>query len=502
MRRILIADDERIERQGIKFLLKQYNETFIIEEAVHGKAALSFLKQQKIDILLTDIKMPFLDGLELVKEALNLYPDLKCVIFSGFSEFEFAKQAMVLGVTNYILKPVDPEELERTMYKVLEELDWEEEKQKIHKKEQNFIYEHFLYQLVNGVPFTTLKEQMQGYIEEDMQEEYSCMILLESNHDFFERVNDFFETELYKELKIPFHYLNLTMQQSLLFIKKGWSLDYAVLGQHLHNYIAKQYKEDCYVAVSQKINQLQEISERFHELEQLIEYKFYDTNHYVFLEGEELKALKDTSDETLMGRILSDIENYNIEGIKQNYECLCERYKGQTNFSQVYVKFIFSSIMKEISTKLSNLSENKLNKEVEEVYLATKIQEVIEITNRYIRRLEESILDSGVREDIHIIKNYIYEHFQSDISVEQLAAEVCLTPSYVSAIFKKETGCNLSKFIKSYRMEKAKEYLKTTRMKVVEVCEHVGYSNVSYFCQNFKEYYGMSPEKFRQIIRK
>ena len=81
-----------------------------------------------------------------------------------------------------------------------------------------------------------------------------------------------------------------------------------------------------------------------------------------------------------------------------------------------------------------------------------------------------------------------------------LAEKVCLTPSYVSYIFKKETGCNLNKFIKAYRMNKAKELLKCTQMKIVDICEVVGYTNVSYFCQNFKDSFGLSPEKFRQSV--
>lgn len=111
----------------------------------------------------------------------------------------------------------------------------------------------------------------------------------------------------------------------------------------------------------------------------------------------------------------------------------------------------------------------------------------------------ESISDNPllVHKEIETIKKYIYENYDKDIGVEVLAAQVCFAPSYLSYIFKKETGQNLSKFIKSYRMIKAKEMLETTYEKIVNVSYAVGYRNVSYFCQSFREYFGVSPQKFR-----
>lgn len=106
MIKILIVDDEKIERNGIKFLLKQMNLELEIFEAVNGLKALDVLKEEKIDILLTDIKMPFMDGIELIQEVVKSWKDIKIIIFSGYGEFEYARMAMKSGVSNYILKPV------------------------------------------------------------------------------------------------------------------------------------------------------------------------------------------------------------------------------------------------------------------------------------------------------------------------------------------------------------------------------------------------------------
>ena len=99
---------------------------------------------------------------------------------------------------------------------------------------------------------------------------------------------------------------------------------------------------------------------------------------------------------------------------------------------------------------------------------------------------------------VETVKRYISKHYDQELNLESLAEIVYLSPRYLSSIFKKETGCGLNKYIKAFRMEKARDLLEHTHMKVVAICDAVGYTNVSYFIQSFREYFGSSPEKFRQ----
>lgn len=104
---------------------------------------------------------------------------------------------------------------------------------------------------------------------------------------------------------------------------------------------------------------------------------------------------------------------------------------------------------------------------------------------------------AAVSLSVYMVKEYIHNHYSEELGAQQLADMVYLAPSYLSSLFKKETGQNLSKYIKQYRMEKAKELLTDTNMKIVNISEKTGYPNVSYFCQSFREYFGVSPQKFR-----
>ena len=120
---VLVADDEKIGRQGVHFLLNQMDEELDIIEAKNGKEALDYIENHHLDILLTDIKMPFLDGIELIKEAIKIQPELKIAIFSGYSDFDYAKKALSLGVLEYILKPVNPEEFKATVKKIIDQVN-------------------------------------------------------------------------------------------------------------------------------------------------------------------------------------------------------------------------------------------------------------------------------------------------------------------------------------------------------------------------------------------
>ena len=156
-------------------------------------------------------------------------------------------------------------------------------------------------------------------------------------------------------------------------------------------------------------------------------------------------------------------------------------------------------MLKDFYENLPNISEQKLNDEIEELYCSKDFATVMTIINRNIDRLEQEFGRNPqmIHREIESVKTYIYENYDKEISVDYLADMVYMAPSYLSHIFKKETGQNLSKFIKAYRMERAKEMLETTHNKIVNISYAVGYPNVSYFCQSFREYFGVSPQKYR-----
>ena len=501
MIRILVVDDEKIERNGIRFLLNKLDVALEIYEAANGVKALEFLMENQVDVLLTDIKMPFMDGLELIENVSNLYPAVKTIIFSGHGEFEYAKKAMLYHVNYYILKPVDPEEFNKTITEVLRELESEKLEQEMKEEGIRFFREHILLQLLNGVPRGELAPQIQKWGGDDSLQQYYCMILLEFDRAFFGKNGDNFRQKLAARSFVSFQYLNLNQEQSVLLFGREEDFDRKKVAERLEKDVYVLYGERCFLAVSECANEPIELAETYESLEKLMENKFYLPDSHIFLleESEDIDTEQTVEDDLLIKQIRQDIKMKDMVGLREHFDSLCEKYRGKSVLSQMYVKFVFSNIMKEICDILPDNDKPELEKAVDELYRASDLSQAMDILGDGIRRLEEvfTVNPQMMHREIETVKQYIYANYDKELSVDMLAEQVFMAPSYLSHIFKKETGQNLSKFIKALRMEKAREMLTDSHKKIVNISCDVGYPNVSYFCQSFREYFGVSPQKYR-----
>ena len=185
----LIVDDEMIERKGIRMLLSRMNIRENILEASNGEEALEVFEKEKIDVLLTDINMPFMDGIELLSRIHEEYPGTETVIFSGYDEFSYAKKAISYGVSAYILKPVNPEEFEKVVGEINEKLAKSEREEKRKDESMEFLREHLLYLMVNGQSRSTMQEKTQMLLDMSFVRDFCRMVLLECANNYFEQVN-------------------------------------------------------------------------------------------------------------------------------------------------------------------------------------------------------------------------------------------------------------------------------------------------------------------------
>lgn len=499
MYKILIVDDEKIERKGVSFLVKQMDVKCELVEAVNGQAALEYLQENQVDILLTDVKMPHMDGIELIKQIKekNINPGMKMVIISGFSDFEYAKLAVKMGVSDYILKPVDPREFEPTIKKIMDEIESEKMDKVIVEQSMSFVTQHYLYSLVNGLSIEQIP---------NMQSTYGRLMLIEFDKAFFGKKDDNFGMKLKECLNkydSDHQYLNLNPEQGVIFftVKDREESFYKNVATAIQQMIELEYMSKAYIAVSAPFTDSEQISSVFNDTETIMENRFYQTDTRIFMSSEEGTTVSavQIDDDTLMKQMKQDIKMKDATSLREHFEKLCQKYGSKKDFSQVYIKFIFSNLLKDFYDNLPDVNEIELNNEIDRLYKSTDFGTVIEIINANIERLEGTFSNNPqmIHREIEDVKQYIYAHYGEEIGVEQLADMVYMAPSYLSCIFKKETGQNLSKFIKAYRMEKAKEMLENSHKKIVNISNEVGYPNVSYFCQSFREYFGVSPQKFR-----
>ncbi|MFQ7768253.1 MAG: response regulator [Fusicatenibacter saccharivorans] len=217
----LIVDDEMIERKGIRMLLSWMNIRENILEASNGEEALEVFEKEKIDVLLTDINMPFMDGIELLSRIHEEYPGTEIVIFSGYDEFSYAKKAISYGVSAYILKPVNPEEFKKVVGEITEKLAKSEREEKRKDESMEFLREHLLYLMVNGQSRSAMQEKTQMLLDMSFVRNFCRMVLLECANNYFEQVNSEQIEKMQSDLQMPFHYLNLNPQQSILFLARS-----------------------------------------------------------------------------------------------------------------------------------------------------------------------------------------------------------------------------------------------------------------------------------------
>lgn len=494
---ILIVDDERLERRGICFLLSQRGEEFEILEAPNGKAACEILKKQSVDILFTDVKMPFMDGIELVSKAREWNPQIEMAIFSGYGEFEYARQAMRAGVVNYVLKPVDPREFHETLDRLLETISkrkkWEQKNLESEDSLKQYFLEKYLYQ---GNP--ELLKKISDEVDISEWNQIQGLILIESEDNFFERCEEEFTEKLSEEVKQKLIFLNLAPNQELCVLCS--KCDQSVLAQHMIDWMNVTFGCQFYVAAGYPVRNLDELPGGFRELELLMENKFYQKDKRLFLPG---KTLEESGAEQfldeILNRMIENIQRDDMMHLWENFRILQINIGNLSRYSQIYTKFVFSNLVKEFYVH-QHSEGKKLEEAVQYVYEFQSIQEVLKFVESLITDMEHHLEDKGnvSRNEVSRAKSYIYEHYNEAISVETLAELVYLSPGYFSYIFKKETGENVSRFIRAYRMEKAKELLSGTNKKIVRICEETGFFNVSYFCKSFREYCGCSPEQYRK----
>ena len=367
--------------------------------------------------------------------------------------------------------------------------------------------EHALYQIVNGVNVAEVLEKSGGVLTKSDVDCFCRILMLETDDDFFGKNGvDLQERILAKKMKEvcdseAFLYLNLTPQQSIILLKDRF-IDPIEFANKLLDQIKQEYENSCTISISSEISCAEQIICAMDELEELMENKFYHPNVRLFYSGmksSDCEIIK-IDDDTLIKQMKQDIRMKDVQSLRDHFERFSQRYRSQTAFSQMYIKFLFANLLKDIYDAVPGEGEKQLNTKIDQLYRSFDFVQVTDIVSDSINLLEKTFsgrAQTGHRE-VEAVKRYIAAHYGDEMSVERLSELVYMAPSYLSSVFKKETGQNLNRFIKSVRMEKAKELLEQTMMKIVDISTACGYPNVSYFCSSFREYYGISPQKFRE----
>ncbi len=503
MYRILLVDDEAQERQGIAWLIRKYQLPFAIAEAENGQKAEEYLKEHPVDVLFTDVKMPYKDGLQLAKEVYEHSPEIKIVIFSAYGEFDFARKAMEARAVDYLLKPIELDEFERVMKKVMDELDemkarTEQESRQARESVRGALYKVF----TGGTALSAGAGLLETYLK-SMGQEKKILLSLESSGKLFEQKEAECLTLLQTYLPRPWEYVNLYPDTSWILMNRpagfpGGDLQAAL--EKLRRDMKTVLGEECSVIVSREFSDAKGMAECADEMTDMRRNYYGSSGEILWL-----SEFAGNSDyyaaelERTKQHMLNAIGGKQKDLILLYGEQLVETMVHGRMISRIYVYHVFLEILTELYSRYGLNDRTRLLESLDSLLSYRDSEKLLNTWREVLCGVwseQEEDRDSGrVTERIRAI---VREEYSSDISLDEIAARVNMAPAYISYLFKKETGSNLVKYITDYRMEKARKYLEDSELKIVQVGKACGYENQPYFNRLFKNYYGMTPKQYRE----
>lgn len=458
--KILIVDDEPLIHISIEVSLNELDDKNLqIIHANNGSEMLQKMETCDIDIALVDIRMPGMDGLTAIGKARERFPNTHYYIMSGFSEFEYAREACRLNVVEYLLKPLAPEQLADIVEKV--------KREKSHEEEQ--IRESFHAWLAGTLHLHDVSSLFD-------KSYYSAVILF--TYDSCNNINSNWVPDLFKKNNVSMISIPCWEGQ-LLFV---YDRDNKVLEELLHSFPYKHYPDGITCFITHFSNDPVLLSKEMHKILELSPLrilrgigKLYKVNQFP----------EENKDEIRKGMDWIELR-----------DCLFEKKYSDFVTKSAVLTPALSDLAPVQRRNLIHFLEAVTGKHIPE-------SDSVEAISDFLKKNGEIMIQRESGGDrIDAVIEYVQENYREDISISQLASRFDLTPNYLSALIKKRLGVNFIEFITSLRIAKAKELLGSEDLSVREVGEAVGYYSTSYFTKAFIKRERMTPGEYRKNLGK
>jgi two-component system response regulator YesN len=520
--KVFLVEDEPFTRRGIRNNVDWTSAGFeFCGEAADGEMALPLIEDAQPDVIITDIKMPFLDGLQLSKIIREHMPWVKIIILSGHDEFEYAQSAIKLGAIEYLLKPVDAADLQQTLKEVAVSLDRErEELEKLKKLREDATVnlslsrERFLLRLVmGGISSAEAVEESHKLGLDIVARWYAVLVL---NIELRECAQPFDYGEYQRFEKVvsdaiggnPDILLTVKDPEELVLVLKGDSPDEL---QQEGEFIAALIRHEASEKIACDLTiERGSVQQRIGDI------------HYSFAEAlAKVKVAKQAHLSSgpdaridhieLMKLRQAKIRDFMLFGDAQDCDAFFDDHLQEVGeaatHSYLIKHYLFVDIVLAVAQFVSDLGGDvdqvvpeihNIDDLLYDVETYDRIREIISGTLSSVISLRDSQAQSERAVIIQRAKAYIDDNFANpDLSLSEVAAEANFSPSHFSSVFHKEIGETFRDYLGRSRIEQAKELLRTTNLKCFEVAYQSGFGDPRYFGQVFRRKVGVSPQEFR-----
>lgn len=541
MLKIFLAEDEVIVRETIKRMIPWENLGFeLVGEAADGEMALPLLLRQKPDLLITDIKMPFMDGLTLAKVAKKEIPGLKVVILSGYDDFNYAKQAINIGVEDYLLKPITKNALIERLTEIRSRYEHEKTQKEYYEKfhremqayEKNSSRDFFEALVSGSMDMMEIYRRSEKLGLDIVAEAYNVLIFtMNCEEDFSGQREGYSEWEAESlELLEEFFSENTS---AMLFHCNIFSYGVLIkgqketIGENTRSCVSeiqrildrKEQKRQWFVAAGEPVERLSQIQKSYYSASRAFSQRYlYDENILYYDEMASMEKKNVTEDDStylqkvdvnalnpailqkfLSNGLLEETENF----VKDYFYAIGQEPLESLvfrNYVTLNVRFSVMSFLKEIGCDTRTLeqedtedvlSESSKSLENAIAYAEKIISQAIALRDQNSGNKNRSILKTAV--------DFIDSHYtEEDMSLNKAANAANVSANHFSALFSQNMGQTFIEYLTNLRMNKAKEYLRCTSMRSSEIAGEIGYKDAHYFSYLFKKTQGMTPSDYRK----
>lgn len=521
MYKVLIVEDEIFVRLGIKMSVEWKKlDMEVIGDVANGKQALEIYEKEHPDIVMTDLKMPVMDGMELIRRIREKDSTTRILILSCLEEFHLVKQAISMDVSDYILKlTMTQEDMERILLKTKDELDllterkreWggnsEEERRKILR--DFFYYDTFSKENLksrlerlelpfgeNNLLMAVLEIDAYDQLQQRFKDEYGVLV----SSAFLNVLNELLQ-EYGRGMVIEDRgkrYILITEQENVTQ-KADAERFFLQFLRRIKKTLLVYFRTDVTVGVSRLYDGYENLRTMYQQCSHCLDEKFYHSLGEILLYSDIRKEDR--------GEIVSEKLSKGTTGKNRDERMESLMRQGAEAFRQNPVPEVLMHFFAHVvHLEMDNvIMESHKRFEITDEYVrkmerAETLDQLLELYQDLRYQLYENPQGQKINKTVSAIINYISKNYGRNMPLEEIADAVGLSANYICSLFKKEMGVNLFSYLMEYRINRAKELLLSTNLKSYEIAEKTGFSDESYFSRSFKRVTGQSPIEFKRSV--
>ncbi|MCF8020234.1 MAG: response regulator [Vallitaleaceae bacterium] len=514
MYQVVIIDDEAVIRKGlIGYINWQDLNCEIVGDFDNGLQAIEYLKNSSVDIVISDIKMPGANGIEVAKFVYEYHPHAKTILYTGYSDFEYAKSAIQYNVSDFIVKPSTIENIINTIQQTTKKID--EQRLKDHhiqslelklsdvkKKEKLKVIKNF----VEGIKMdpSTLEDTLKSH---DISVDQFCLLLYKIsglNTENHPQTIQFINLSL-NDLDQYTFLLNDSTYGSLVAFDQHIDYDpIELLANKCHDinsFVDEYIKEQIFIGISNLHTNLETAPIAFMEAQRCLDNSFYGKNHltiYSNFDGpKENPSFVEINLERIMHCITKDKCDEAIEIIMSMFTTMSNN-KEPIDYIKSMGIAIYTICINAIHKHNLNLTDVFVNQEpYRQILNASCIDDLTQVLCHMIRTITQYLCEGNNYYIITQVNAYMESHYHHPIKLKDISEHVHINSSYLSRLYKDKTGQTITETLRNLRIEKAKQLLKTDNIKTYTIAVLVGFDDPAYFSYVFKQHTGYSPSQYK-----